>query len=449
MEHIVIIGNGIAGVTAARHIRKNSNKKITIVSAETDYFFSRTALMYVYMGHMKFEHTQPYEPYFWKKNKIELKKGFVKTVSYNDKTLIFQNEEKLSYDKLILAVGSKPNKFGWPGQELKGVQGLYSKQDLDTLEKNAPNNKVCKRAVIVGGGLIGIEMAEMLVSRNIPVTFLVRENSFWNGVLPSGESGMISRHIKSHHIDLRLSANLKEIKSDDNGHAKSIIIAETGEEIPCSVVGLTAGVSPNIDFLKDSGIELGRGIKVNPMLETNIPDIYAIGDCAEQHTGINGRRPIEAVWYTGRMMGEALAQTLCGNPTPYNPGHWFNSAKFLDIEYQTYGWVFSERNPPEYQKLFHWIHSDDTKCITIATHKKTGLFLGINTFGIRMRHELFDRWLTEKRTTDYVLEHLKDANFDPEFYTMYENEIVAKYNTDTGANITVKNKSWKRIFSTK
>ena len=73
MDHIVIIGNGIAGVTAARHIRKKSNKKITIVSAENKYFFSRTALMYVYMGHLTFKHTQPYEDWFWKKNNIELK----------------------------------------------------------------------------------------------------------------------------------------------------------------------------------------------------------------------------------------------------------------------------------------------------------------------------------------------------------------------------------------
>ena len=95
MEHIVIIGNGISGVTLARHIRKLSDtetnsaeaKKITIISAETDYFFSRTALMYVYMGHMKFEHTQPYENWFWKKNRINLKKGYVKQVDTKSKTL--------------------------------------------------------------------------------------------------------------------------------------------------------------------------------------------------------------------------------------------------------------------------------------------------------------------------------------------------------------------------
>ena len=425
MEHIVIIGNGISGVTTARHIRKLSDKKITIISVETEHFFSRTALMYVYMGHMKFEHTKPYEDWFWKKNRIDLKFGFVSSIETKSKTIYFENNDSLQYDKLVIATGSKSNKFGWPGQDLKGVQGLYHKQDLDNLEIYAPNNKVCKRAVIVGGGLIGIELAEMLNTRNIPVTFLVRESSFWNGVLPKGESEMINRHIKNHHIDLRLSTNLKEIISDEKGKVKSIIIEETGEEIPCDFVGLTAGVSPNIDFLKNSDIETNRGVLVNRYLETNIKDVFAIGDCAEQREAIGNRRPIEAVWYTGRMMGETLAQTICGNKLEYKPGHWFNSAKFFDIEYQTYGWVFSK--PKEGHQHFHWKHNDDTKCITIEFDSETNAFLGINTFGIRMRHEVFDKWLTEKRTVDYVMQHLVEANFDPEFYKHFEKEILSTY----------------------
>jgi NAD(P)H-nitrite reductase large subunit len=445
MEHIVIIGNGISGVTAARHIRKKSDKKITIVSAETDYFFSRTALMYVYMGHLTFKHTQPYEPWFWKKNRIELKKGFVKTVETKNKTLHFADGDILQYDKLIIATGSKPNKFGWPGQDLEGVMGMYHKQDLENLEKYAPNNKVCKRAVIVGGGLIGIELAEMLHSRHIPVTFLVREPSFWNGVLPKGESAMINREIMSSGIDLRLGANLKEIKAAENGKVKSIVITETGEEIVCDVVGLTAGVAPNIDFLRDSEIEIGRGIKVNRFLETNIEGVYAIGDCAEQHEPIGQRRPIEAVWYTGRMMGETLAQTICGNKIEYKPGHWFNSAKFMDIEYQTYGWVWAQ--PRENEARFYWEHKEGNKCIHLNYDKTTREFIGINTFGIRMRHEFFDKILNEKRSVDYVLEHLADANFDPEFYKLHEPEIVAKFNQENNTTIQLKKKSWKRIFS--
>jgi len=399
------------------------------------------------MGHMKFEHTQPYENWFWKKNRIDLVNGYVNIVDHQNKKLALQNGTNIQYDKLIIATGSKPNKFGWPGQDLPGVQGLYSKQDLEQLEANAPDNKTCKRAVIVGGGLIGIEMAEMLRSRKIPVTFLVRESSFWNGVLPAGESAMINEHILEHHIDLRLNSNLKEILADENGHARAVVVQETGEEIACNVVGLTAGVSPNVDFLKDSGIALGRGVKVNRYLETNIPDVYAIGDCAEQHEGIGQRRPIEAVWYTGRMMGETIAQTICGNKIEYKPGHWFNSAKFLDLEYQTYGWVFSERGMKENEKHFHWRDSKEKICVTIAFDKGTKQFLGINTFGIRMRHEIFDRWLTEKRTVDHVMEYLKDANFNPEFYTQYESKIVDKYNSEFGTNISPKKKNWKRIFS--
>ena len=444
MEKIVIIGNGIAGVTAARHIRKRSNYSITIISSETKYFFSRTALMYVYMGHMKFEHTQPYENWFWKKNRINLVEGLVTDIDTENKKVLLSSGESETYHKLIIATGSKPNKFGWPGQDLDGVMGMYHKQDLENLEKYAPNNKVCKHAVIVGGGLIGIELAEMLHSRNIPVTFLVREDSFWDGVLPAQESDMINRHILENHIDLRLSSNLKEIKADENGKAKSVVIAETGEEIECDVVGLTAGVSPNVSFLEKSGLELGRGVKVNRFLETNVKDVYAIGDCAEQHEPIGERRTIEAVWYTGRMMGETVAATICGERTEYQPGHWFNSAKFFDIEYQTYGWVWAKTRSDEGR--FYWEHPDGKKCIHINFDKNTRTFLGINTFGIRMRHEFFDRVLTERQNVEYVIKYLADANFDPEFYKTHEKEIIEKFNSENNTNIKLQKKSWKRIF---
>ncbi|MCB0288539.1 MAG: FAD-dependent oxidoreductase, partial [Calditrichaeota bacterium] len=160
MKHVLIIGNGISGITAARHIRKgNADIRITVISGETDHFFSRTALMYIYMGHMKFEHTKPYEDHFWQKNRIELLNKWVDRVDTDSKRLHFSDGTDLQYDQLILATGSKPNKFGWPGQDLKGVQGLYSYQDLLELEKNThpPFTPVAKqrvkRAVLVGGGL--------------------------------------------------------------------------------------------------------------------------------------------------------------------------------------------------------------------------------------------------------------------------------------------------------
>jgi len=376
-EKIVIVGNGISGVTCARYIRKYSDHDILIISAESPYFFSRTALMYVYMGHMTFEHLQPYENWFWGKNKIELKQAVVSEIKTGENQLVLKNGEKVDYTKLILATGSKPNKFGWKGQDLKGVQGMYSKQDLDELEEITKNG--IDRAVIVGGGLIGIEMAEMLLSRNYPVTFLVRENTFWGNVLPIEESEMIKRHMIEHHIDLRLNTELKEVVADENRRAKAIVTTK-GEEIKCQVVGLTAGVSPNIDFVKSSNIETNRGILVNEYLQTNISNIYSIGDCAEfkQHPS-KDRRNIEQVWYTGKFMGKTLATTICRKPTIYNPGHWFNSAKFLDIEYQTYGWVFPK--PKENEKHFYWEHEGGKKSVRLCYDKNTRKFRFYKIYG--------------------------------------------------------------------
>jgi len=440
MEHVVIIGNGIAGITTARHVRKRSDHCVTVISGETDHFFSRTALMYIYMGHMTYEHTKPYEDWFWEKNRIELKKAWVEEVHSDARELLLSTGETIGYDKLVLATGSKPNKFGWPGQELQGVQGLYSYQDLELMETNT---KEIERAVIVGGGLIGIEMAEMLRSRNIPVTFLVRESSFWDNVLPYDESQMINRHIREHHVDLRLGTELKEILSDATGKVRAVVTG-SGEEIKCQFVGLTAGVSPNVEFLRKTEIEINRGVLVDQQLKTSVDNVYAAGDCVEFRKAPAGRKSIEQVWYTGRMMGEALAATLTGNPTPYQPGHWFNSAKFFDIEYQTYGVVLPQKE--ENEAGFYWEHENGKVALHLRWNKRTKKLIGVNNFGFRLRHHILDQWLQKGKTIDYAVEHLRDANFDPEFYKSHEEQIIAQFNLENGTTLSLKKRSWKRIL---
>ncbi len=421
MEHIVIIGNGIAGITVARHIRKFSDKKITVISAESEHFFSRTALMYVFMGHMEYKHLKPYEDWFWEKNRIELRKSRVEKIDFSEKMLHFSLGEPMKYDKLVLATGSVPNKFGWEGQDLKGVQGLVSLQDLDMLEENSEN---CQKAVIIGGGLIGVEMAEMLRTRKIEVTMLVRESGFWGNVLPEKDAKLISEHIVSHGVEIKHNTLLDKVLPDENGRVKAVI-TDQGEEISCNLVGICTGVRPNIDFLKETSLETDLGILVDNYLQTSIPDVYAIGDCSQQRKPEKNRKPVEAVWYTGRMMGETLGQILTGNKIPYNPGNIFNSAKFFDVEYQTYGFVSNE--PGEEEQHLQWVHEDRDKFITIAYNRETHQFLGINTFGIRMRHPVFDQWLTKKRSLEHVLANLKEANFDPEFYDRYEKEIFNSF----------------------
>ncbi len=432
--HVAIIGNGIAGVTAARWLRKlDDSVRITLISAETEFFFSRTALMYVYMGHQRFEDLMPYEPWFWEKNRIDLVKKYVAGIDTGDKKLNFSDGDAMSYDKLIVACGSKWNKFGWPGQDLGGVGGMVSVQDLQYLEDRSED---IERAVVVGGGLIGIELAEMLHSRHVPVSLLVREESYWSNALPPEESRMVSRHIKHHGIDLRENTELAEIHDDGRGSAGAIT-TKGGERLDCQFVGLTAGVSPNVEFLKSSGIELKRGILVDGQLRTSAPDVYAIGDCAELRAPRPGRKAIEAVWYTGRMMGETVAHNVLGKRIAYDPGIWFNSAKFLDIEYQVYGEVPAKMDPAELSTLY-WEHPDGEKSVRINYTPGSGEVRGFNLMGIRYRHEICEKWIARGTHVEEVLQNLGMANFDPEFYKEYEQDVVDLYNRQTGQQLKLK-----------
>ncbi len=418
----MIIGNGIAGITAARHIRKKSDFEIFVISSESPHFFSRTALMYVYMGHMRFQDIKPYEDHFWSKNRIQLIHDRVTQVDFIKKEIVFNNSaDSLSYDKLIIASGSKSNMFSWPGIHLDGVNGLYHMQDLEQMEKYTPG---LNSAVIVGGGLIGIEMAEMFHSRHIPVTMLVREESYWSNVLPREESQMINCEITDHGIDLLLQSELREILGNENGKVKGILTSND-KLISCGFVGITTGVSPNIEFLKNGPLEMAKGILVNQYLQTNINDVYAIGDCAQIRQPKVGRRPIEAVWYTGRIMGEVAAYNICEKYIEYDPGIWFNSAKFFDIEYQVYGEVPAKL--PDYMDTLYWEHANRKKSVRIVFEKATEQVLGFNLMGIRFRQEVCERWIREKTNLGTVIKNLKDANFDPEFSKNFTKEIHEMY----------------------
>jgi NADPH-dependent 2,4-dienoyl-CoA reductase/sulfur reductase-like enzyme len=165
---------------------------------------------------------------------------------------------------------------------------------------------------------------------------------------------------------------------------------------------------------------------VNRKLETNIPDIYAAGDCVQFSEPPEGRKEIEQVWYTGRMMGELAAKNILGEQVDYSPGPWFNSAKFFDVEYQTYGKVNNELD--DNQAQYYWEKEDASKCVKVVFEKSSERFVGINSFGIRLRHECFDRWLRQGKTVDYVMQHFREALFDPEFFKDEVPDIIEKYN---------------------
>jgi NAD(P)H-nitrite reductase large subunit len=420
MKHIVIIGNGVAGITAARHLRKKSDFAITVVSSESAYFFSRTALMYVYMGDMEWRHIEPYEKDFWKKNRINLKHARVERVLVEKKELTLSGGEKLSYDELILATGSSYKRPDIRGVDCKGVFGMYSKQDFDGIWEYTKGKKYrqpkIKKAVVLGGGLIGIELAEMLVKEGIHVTMIIRDQRFYSNVVQSEESEILERHIASHHIDLVKSSGIEEVISKDGAICGVRLV--DGEILETDFLGLTIGVEPNIGWINEPHIETRQGVLVNEYLETSVQGIYAIGDCAELRTPSNGRRAIEPVWYTGRLMGECVAANIVKSQSKkYDPGIWFNSAKFFDIEYQIYGNVSSDSTR---QNQLFW---QKENAIIRAGFDAEGKLQGLQSLVTRIRHEVADEWIKNGVTKDFLNSNFEKVLFDPEFSAVYKENI--------------------------
>ena len=421
--HIVIIGNGISGVSVAKSLREYSDAEITIVSSESISFFSRPALMYVFMGKMRFKDILPLPSDYWVKNKIKQVYGAAKEIDTENQKIILDNGSVLSYDKLVLALGSQPKSLGLGEFNLEGIQGFYSLQDVEKLQDSS---KKIKHASIIGGGLIGVELAEMFVSRGISFTFWVREKWFGSNFLPKEEAEMVTNHLISKNINIKFEREVIGFEADDSNMVKSVEL-QSGEKVDSDLVCVCIGVEPKVDWLKSTEVQTKAGVLVNAHLQTNMPSIYAVGDCVECINPVHGRKSIETLWYTGRLMGEYLGKNILHeNPPPYEPGIYFNSAKFFDVEYQIYGDVptsFSE----SYGTVF-WKHPTNYKSIRLVFNARNDEFIGCCVLGIRFRQEVCEKWIKEKWKISEVLPLLSEANFDSEFSTRYERELLDIYN---------------------
>ena len=422
--HLIIIGNGITGVTCALAVRRlRPEARITLVSAESPHHYSRTALMYVYMGHLRYQEIKPYEDWFWDENRLGLVLATATALNTAENLVTLNDGTTLAYDVLLLATGSESKLYGWPGQHLAGVQGLYNLPDLEAMTRDTHG---ISRGVVVGGGLIGVELAEMLHTRGIEPLLLVRDARYWGAILPAEEANLVDRQFVENHVPVRYNTELREILGDTQGRVRAVVTT-AGEEIACQWVGLATGVAPNLSLAKTSAVEVDKGILVDAFLRTSVPNVFAAGDCAQHRQPAAGEVPIEQLWYTGRMQGETVAHSICGQPTAYRRGIWFNSAKFFNLEYQTYGQAPAE--PTAGTNSFYWEHPSARVALRIyfsaaAPHAVTGF----NALGLRLRHNVCEQWIRDQVPVATVLAHLGAANFDPEFFPQYEKAMVAGFN---------------------
>ncbi|MCE2790400.1 MAG: FAD-dependent oxidoreductase [Saprospiraceae bacterium] len=411
--HVVIIGNGIAGCSLATALAERSEHSITLISEENPYPFARTSLMYLYMGMVRMDDVLIHPKDFWKTERISRIHDRVTQIKPSTKAVVLQHQEMLHYDVLVIATGSKVHRPFWWAEELQGVTGLYHLRDLQKIE--ILTSKYPQSATIAGGGLIGIELAEMLLSRGISTTMIVRESAYMNHLFPQEEAVIITQHIRKHGVQLILEDEIEELISQEN--AIQYIRLKKHGLLPCTMLGVTTGVLPDHQLASEAGILTRRGIVVNDNLQTSSPSIYAIGDCAELQHALPGRKTTEAVWYSARQMGEQLAEILVQQRESYQPRIWYNSAAFFSLHMQQYGDIL----PGSSKEIISisWQQPQKNKSIRVQYHSESKKITGILCLGVRLRHTVCEQWLSDQTPVEDVIRSWIRASFEPEFSENY------------------------------
>jgi len=296
---------------------------------------------------------------------------------------------EIPYDKLILAVGSTPFVPDIKGTDLSGVYTLSTVEDARAIRDSQENLKG-KKAVIIGGGLIGLEVTEAFRIQGMDVTIVEREST----VLPAHSDPEMAFHVhnelKANGVKLQLDSTVTEIRGNDEGNAVSVITS-TGE-IPADLVLVSVGVRPNSSLAKQMGLEIGTtgAIKIDEYLRTSDPDIYAGGDCSEVWNRQTGRPIYAPMGSTANKQGRIIGDNICGIPTKFCGvlgtiiikifGLTFASTGITEKQAGIEGLDFVTVLNPSPDKP-HFMESAKLLIIKMIVDRKTGKILGSQIVG--------------------------------------------------------------------
>ncbi|MCA0757732.1 nitrite reductase large subunit NirB [Paenibacillus sp. N4] len=281
-KKLVLIGNGMAGVRAIEHLLKLSpdSYEITIFGAEPHPNYNRIMLSSVLAGGADMQEIVINDWNWYKENNITLHAGHkVTKIDTERKKVISHLGVEADYDAIIIATGSNPFMLPLPGADKEGVIAF---RDIHDCEVMIDASKQYKKAVVIGGGLLGLEAARGLLHLGMEVNVVHIFNNLMERQLDEPAAKMLQRELEAQGMQFLLQKSTVSIKGKKR--ATGLVFAD-GTEVDGDLVVMAVGIKPNIELAKATGIEVNRGIVVDDFMQTSIPGIYAVGECAE-HRGI-------------------------------------------------------------------------------------------------------------------------------------------------------------------
>ena len=338
--HVVVLGSSAAGIAACEAAREHaSDCSITLVTADASPQYSRPLLPYVLSGRIGPQDIDwRTTGYLENELGVRVRRG-VRAIHLNQeaRSVALGDGTEETFDRLILATGARATQLSIPGAGLAGVCSLRNVEDLEAIDRLAGSGRP---AVVLGGGNVGLQACEALLARGVHVTVVVKSPHLLSQMADAEAGRRVAELFARHGANIRTGRDAAEIAG--GGRVQSVRL-DDGECLPADLVLMAKGITPNVEWLRDSGLRTGRGIVIDCCGRTSLEGIFAAGDCAELVDPLTGRSSISGIWPVAYETGRAAGSTAVGVERECGGALRMNAARFFDVPIISIGEVCPER----------------------------------------------------------------------------------------------------------
>jgi NAD(P)H-nitrite reductase large subunit len=344
VRRYLIIGNGAAGATAAEAIRAaDAQGEITLLSAEPYPMYSRPGLAYVLTSEIPELQVIARTRDWYARHRVQLIFDRAIAIDPALHSVHLASGARLHYDRLLIATGARAVPMPCPGAALPGVVYLDT---LDGTRELMGKLKRARRAVVAGGGITALEMAEGFAHHGLETHYLVRRNTLWATVFNAVESDLLAERMRHHGVLIHFDSEIEQIVPDRAGRVKAVQL-KSGQVLPCDLVGAAIGVKPQLDLARGGRFHVDRGLLVDEFLETSQPDIFAAGDCAQIWDLAAQQHVLDVLWPSAVAAGRAAGFNMAGGRQVYVKGTPFNVCLLFGLHITALGQLGNGREEGE------------------------------------------------------------------------------------------------------
>ena len=348
----LIIGNSAGGIGAVEAIREADKAgAITVISDEPYPAYSRPLISDYLADGYPLERMLFRPADFYQRNDIQAVLGQKVTELNVEKHAIrLEGNRTIIWDKLLLATGSLPIIPAIDGLGLKGVFTFSTLDDAKRIDQFLKHYDGEVRAVVIGGGLIGVSAATALVKRGVGVTVVEMKDRILNTVLDEEGSTLVAASLKQSGVDIITGNIVTGVGNYTPGETTGVTM-DDGRQLPCETVIVAIGVRPRVELIPETRINMNRGIIVDRHMATSCPDVYACGDVAEAHDFVYDENRLTLIWPNAYVGGRVAGFNMAGRPTIYQGGTSMNAIKYMGESIVSAGIV----SPPDdgYEVISH------------------------------------------------------------------------------------------------